>query len=575
MDEGAGGVGEGGGGGEAGEVVGGEEAAQRGIEAEPFDQRDAATVTRVEATAAALGGVTGRGASHVAWRGALGAEAADEPLVKDQFDRGGDGGVVGAEDQEAFEHTLTRAGVECRDNEVPGERGPDGKVSGFVVADFPQDQHLGVLAEEMPGGLGEVQAARFIDLGLHDAGDDLFGGVFDGDDVAPASLGEVPQAGIDGGGLAAAGGAGQEQEAGGLAQEVLEFGAGAGRKAQFFQALNSNRVEQTQDDFLAGDGWVSGDPDVAAGIEGRLVDAPILREGLLVGLEPGEELDSAKDAFSDLGRPGGGGGQHAIEAEGDGGAGAMAVQMDVAGVGALRLLDEPFEELGRGKLGAARIGGGGGLIPGPHSLRVASRGPDSSQNELSLRRAQFAPGSGREGTEGETADAHAQQAQSGMADGGGHASDLAVASFGELEAQPAGGDGLAKANGRDARGNGRWRFEGPGAAGQRLSALDDEALFEPPERIGGGKAFDLGPVFALVGIARMEQSLVERGFIAEQQEPFGIGIEPADGIDGLGEAESSERPVGRAIGGKPGEDAVRFIKGDEQEAKVLSTPRLS
>ena len=147
--------------------------------------------------------------------------------------------MVGAQDEQAFEYALAGAGVQGGDDEVAGEGGADGDVGGFVIANLADDQHLRVLAEQVAGGFGEVEAAGFVDLGLHDAGDDLLDGVFDGDDVAAALGGEVAEAGVDGGGLAAAGGAGEQQQAGGLLEEAFEFGAGVGGEAQFGEGANA------------------------------------------------------------------------------------------------------------------------------------------------------------------------------------------------------------------------------------------------------------------------------------------------------------------------------------------------
>ena len=106
----------------------------------------------------------------------------------------------------------------------------------------------------------------------------------------------------------------------------------------------------------------------------------------------------------------------------------------------------------------------------------------------------------------EAADADAEEAEGGMADGGGHAADLAVLAFEQFQGDPAGGHGLAEADGRVARGNLRLRIEDPGAAGQGLAALKDESLAELEQGVRRGDAFDLDPVFALVGVARVEQS---------------------------------------------------------------------
>jgi hypothetical protein len=64
-----------------------------------------------------------------------------------------------------------------------------------------------------------------------------------------------------------------------------------------------------------------------------------------------------------------------------------------------------------------------------------------------------------------------------MTDGGGHASDLAVAAFDEFEFDPAVGDVLAKADGRIARGDDRLGIEerdsawpGAGSGSCRTSA---------------------------------------------------------------------------------------------------------
>ena len=109
---------------------------------------------------------------------------------------------------------------------------PHSDVGRFFIADFTDHEHLRVLAQQVPGSLGEIQSARFVDLGLHDARDDLFGGIFGSDDVPSPALGELAKTRVNGGGLAAAGRAGQQQQAGGLTQEVFQFQTGGGGKIQ-------------------------------------------------------------------------------------------------------------------------------------------------------------------------------------------------------------------------------------------------------------------------------------------------------------------------------------------------------
>ena len=117
--------------------------------------------------------------------------------------------MIRAEHQQPLKDTLAGTGVKGRNNQVACEGGTDGNVGRLFITNLPDDEDLRVLAEQVTGGLGEIQPARFVDLRLHDAGDDLLGGVFDSDNVAAALLREVAEAGINGGRFAAARRAGQ------------------------------------------------------------------------------------------------------------------------------------------------------------------------------------------------------------------------------------------------------------------------------------------------------------------------------------------------------------------------------
>lgn len=83
------------------------------------------------------------------------------------------------------------------------------------------------------------------------------------------------------------------------------------------------------------------------------------------------------------------------------------------------------------------------------------------------------------------------------------------------------------------------------------------------EGVGYGDFFDLGPVFAFVGVTGMQELLVPAGFVAEEQQALGVGIQAADGIDVFGELKFGEGTVGRAVAGELGQHAVGFVKGNE------------
>src|ERR1035441_11135179 len=105
-----------------------------------------------------------------------------------------------------------------------------------------------------------------------------------------------------------------------------------------------------------------------------------------------------------------------------------------------------------------------------------------------------------------------------MSDGGGHAADLVVLAFGQLQANPTGGYGLAEADRRVARGKVRLRVENPGAAGQSLAFLDDESFCKLEQGVRRGNSFNLDPVFALVGVARVQESFIQAGLVADQEQ---------------------------------------------------------
>src|SRR5262245_34155976 len=122
-----------------------------------------------------------------------------------------------------------------------------------------------------------------------------------------------------------------------------------------------------------------------------------------------------------------------------------------------------------------------------------ARGALADEDAGAFAGAELAPLAGCEAGQIKFADADAEQAQGGVADGGGHPADLMVFSLDQRKGDPAIGDVFAEANGRVARGDERLRVEEPGAAGEGLVGADAEAALEWVERFACGDAFDLGP----------------------------------------------------------------------------------
>jgi len=92
---------------------------------------------------------------------------------------------------------------------------------------------------------------------------------------------------------------------------------------------------------------------------------------------------------------------------------------------------------------------------------------------------------------------------------------------------------------------------------------------EESEGIRGGHAFDEGPVFAFVGVARIEQAGVKAGFVGEEQEALAVGVEATEGINARWQVRRAEIgegfPSGAGLGGELREDAVGFMKGEKHE----------
>jgi hypothetical protein len=66
-----------------------------------------------------------------------------------------------------------------------------------------------------------------------------------------------------------------------------------------------------------------------------------------------------------------------------------------------------------------------------------------------------------------------------------------------------------------------------------------------------------------VGIFRVQETCVEAGFVAEEEETFRVSIEPTQRIDVFRKAKFREGTVRGAIGSELGEDSVRFMEGDQ------------
>ncbi len=205
----------------------------------------------------------------------------------------------------------------------------------------------------------------------------------------------------------------------------------------------------------------------------------------------------------------------------------------------------------------------------PARPATAPRTTNTRRRPSALGVTERAPPAGREIAERERADPRSHQAQRRMADRGGHAADLAVLALGQLQREPRVGHALAMANRRVARGErGRGRQEPrPARLGAKITEVEAAPL-EAAERRGVGHALDLRPIFAGVPVLWIEEAGVEAGFVAQQQQALGVGIEAPEGVAVPGQREVRERAPARAgFGRELREHAVGFVQGDQHRAE--------
>ncbi len=291
---------------------GGDEFAHGRGEADEFVDGHSATVASVAAGFAAAfaggedGAVHGAGVAEFAefFLGvgvdllALGAEDADEALGEECTDRGGDEEGLHAHVDETHDAADGVVGVEGGEDQVAGEGGADGDFRRFEVAHFPDHDDIGVATEDgtKAGGEGEVDFGA--DGDLDDAGEFVFDGVFDGDDAAVLSV-ELGEEGVEGGGFAGAGGAGNEDDAVGFLEQGFGFAAQVGLELEAVE-VEFFLAEKTQGDAFAFDRGDGGDADVDELATDLEVDPAILGEAAFGDVELGHDLEAGEHRLLEL-----------------------------------------------------------------------------------------------------------------------------------------------------------------------------------------------------------------------------------------------------------------------------------
>src|SRR5947207_15257762 len=116
-------------------------------------------------------------------------------------------------------------------HQMAGERRLHGDVRGFRVTDFTNHEHVRVLPHDGAQAVGEREPDLRLDLNLVDAAQLVFHRVFNRDDFLSRIVDFLKHA-VEGGRLAAAGGAGYEDHAMRLQNHLAKVFQNTGRKAE-------------------------------------------------------------------------------------------------------------------------------------------------------------------------------------------------------------------------------------------------------------------------------------------------------------------------------------------------------
>ncbi len=150
------------------------------------------------------------------------ADHADEALRENAIESGNEIVWFDAHVDEAADHVGDVVGVDGGENEMAGERGLNGDLRGFFVANFADHDLVGIVTQNRTQAAGEGEALFFVDGNLRDAADLIFDGIFDGDDFIFVGFNFVDR-GVERGGFAGAGWAGDEHHAVRLANVAANF----------------------------------------------------------------------------------------------------------------------------------------------------------------------------------------------------------------------------------------------------------------------------------------------------------------------------------------------------------------
>src|SRR6266849_1027844 len=241
-------------------------------------------------------------------------------------------------------------GVDGSEHQVPGERGLNGDLRGFLVADFADHDFVRVVAEDGAQTAGEGETLFFVDGNLGDAAKLVFDGGFDSDDFVFVGF-DFVDGGVERGGFAGTGRAGDQHHAVGLANVAAEAAGFFGREADDIEAEAMEffgkgfLVQHGKNGVFAVAGGADGNAQVNVAAFVFHAEAAVLRDAAFGDVQVAENLDAGENG----GVPFLGDGLHsvlkdAVNAVLDGYFSIAGLDVNVTGAAFQRSEDDGFDE---------------------------------------------------------------------------------------------------------------------------------------------------------------------------------------------------------------------------------------
>ena len=178
---------------------------------------------------------------------------------------------------------------------MAGERRLHGDLRGFLVADFADENHVRIVAQNGAQPARKRQAGFFVDLDLIDALELIFDRIFNGDDFADGIV-DLVQRGVERRGFAGARRAGDQNDAVRQAENMLETFIFALGHADLAQAAQRGVLpEQTHDDRFAVQHRNDGNADVHFRVVDADFDASVLRQAFFRDVEMAQNFNARND----------------------------------------------------------------------------------------------------------------------------------------------------------------------------------------------------------------------------------------------------------------------------------------